>query len=296
MKRISIALCIVGSSVAVRGVAGDCQPGRVITTYDPATGELKGNSANVPGNDLNGDGKLDISDILLGLRLLFLGGPAPCPLLLGPSAAEAIRKPCKDALASCELTLQQIQADLQQCRADLLQTQEELRQCRLEPACPPGEALPATGQAICLDGNGTEIPCDLDGSCPGQDGAYQAGCPRAGRFVDNGDGTINDLCAGLVWQKNTTELPWCDALSYCETLSLAGHDDWRLPNVNELESLVDFGAPLPNLDPVFNGSGNFWTSTSGSGDAAFRISFGPGEIILEAKSVANHFRAVRTRP
>jgi hypothetical protein len=34
---------------------------------------------------------------------------------------------------------------------------------------------------------------------------------------------------------------WCAALSYCEGLTLAGSDDWRLPNVRELESLIDYG-------------------------------------------------------
>ena len=107
-----------------------------------------------------------------------------------------------------------------------------------------GSSLPATGQTTCYDTEGNVINCG-SAEWPGQDGFYQAGCPSAGRFVDNGDGTVTDSCTGLVWQKDTAdingdgtidlddELTWQDALKYCDGLSFAGHDDWRLPNVRE---------------------------------------------------------------
>lgn len=61
-------------------------------------------------------------------------------------------------------------------------------------------------------------------------------------FVDNGDGTISDLATGLMWQLkddgNTRD--WQTALDYAEHLELAGYDDWRLPNIKELQSLVDY--------------------------------------------------------
>jgi hypothetical protein len=60
-------------------------------------------------------------------------------------------------------------------------------------------------------------------------------------LIDNGNGTVTDTGSGLMWQKATAPgtYTWQAALSYCENLSLAGHSDWRLPNRNELESLVD---------------------------------------------------------
>lgn len=78
-------------------------------------------------------------------------------------------------------------------------------------------------------------------------------------FVDNGNGTITDLATGLMWQQsddgNTRD--WEDALSYAEGLSLGGHDDWRLPNPKELQSIVDYTrtpsvTSSPAIDPLFN--------------------------------------------
>lgn len=82
------------------------------------------------------------------------------------------------------------------------------------------------------------------------------------RFVDNGDGTVSDLATGLQWAKadSPTEMNWEQALAYAEGLTLAGHDDWRLPNAKELQSIVDYTrAPDatipaqrgPAIDPIF---------------------------------------------
>lgn len=64
------------------------------------------------------------------------------------------------------------------------------------------------------------------------------------RYVVN-NGTVTDAYTGLIWEQNSSEkaLTWEEALAYCENLSLAGNTDWRLPNINELNSLVDY-----NLD------------------------------------------------
>ncbi len=61
-------------------------------------------------------------------------------------------------------------------------------------------------------------------------------------FVDNGDGTISDLTTGLMWMKNDygKKIMWKEALAYCENLEFAGYDDWRLPNVKELQSIIDY--------------------------------------------------------
>jgi len=83
------------------------------------------------------------------------------------------------------------------------------------------------------------------------------------RFVDNGDGTISDLATGLMWTKDDSQegLNWEDALTYAEDLTAAGHDDWRLPNAKELQSLLDYtrapdatepSAVGPAIDPIFN--------------------------------------------
>lgn len=82
----------------------------------------------------------------------------------------------------------------------------------------------------------------------------------------NGDGQITP---------EDDNMPWCEALAYCENLSLAGHDDWRLPNVRELQSVVDYGRVGPASDPVFSAAHphGYWSSTSNAliKDRAWRV-------------------------
>lgn len=81
-------------------------------------------------------------------------------------------------------------------------------------------------------------------------------------------GSLVDIGTGLVWQQahNGTALTWQQSLDYCEGLSLADRDDWRLPNVKELESITDASLALPALSDAFASiSGTtqrFWTSTT----------------------------------
>lgn len=100
---------------------------------------------------------------------------------------------------------------------------------------------------------------------PGGSGGYFALFVRGNQsygindFVDNGDGTINDNATGLMWMQddNGEGTVWQEALDYCETSTIAGYDDWRLPNIKELQSIVVYTrAPDATnsaaLDPIFN--------------------------------------------
>jgi len=107
---------------------------------------------------------------------------------------------------------------------------------------------------------------------------YVRGNPAYGvnHFVDNGDSTVSDLATGLIWQKGDSgaAMNWELALDHAEDLVLAGHDDWRLPNAKELQSIVDYTrAPDavdpsrqgPAIDPVFDITETeswFWTGTT----------------------------------
>ncbi len=185
---------------------------------------------------------------------------------------------------------------------------------RLAPLCTLPEArsgLPATGQTSCfnfVDGLWVEAPCN-DAPCPGQDGSLQAGCPIAGRFVDNGNGTVTDNCTGLMWQQDTADvrdpisntLVWCDAIEYCDKLFFAGYDDWRLPNARELQSIVDYGRQEPAIDPVFAALPQYyWSSTTylqGNNDA-WGVGFNVGYVGIRPKAgdfdfSYNSVRAVR---
>ena len=86
-------------------------------------------------------------------------------------------------------------------------------------------------------------------------------------FQDNGDGTVTDRATGLMWMKVDSgrlragrnrdgKLNWQEALAWAENLVYAGYSDWRLPNVKELQSIVDYTrSPATTssaaIDPVF---------------------------------------------
>jgi len=99
--------------------------------------------------------------------------------------------------------------------------------------------LPQSGQMQCYDTTDTEIPC----AGSGQDGDIRAGVawPEP-RFTVSGD-CVTDNLTGLMWVKSPDSITrqWDIALSYANNLVLCGYDDWRLPNINELRSLVHSG-------------------------------------------------------
>ncbi|MFI3258271.1 MAG: DUF1566 domain-containing protein, partial [Spirochaetales bacterium] len=92
------------------------------------------------------------------------------------------------------------------------------------------------------------------------------------QFVDNGDGTTTDNATGLMW--STLDLgvavDWEEALALCENAELAGYTDWRLPDVKELQSIVDYSGVYPAINHDYfectelpeNENYYFWTSTS----------------------------------
>ncbi|MFH1187747.1 MAG: DUF1566 domain-containing protein [bacterium] len=112
----------------------------------------------------------------------------------------------------------------------------------------------------------------LDGSlfCESKE-SYSFVCAVRGKqqsniFMNNNDGTITDTSTGLMWQQAITEkMIWEDAINYCENLSLGGYSDWRLPNKNELQSIVDYSCYSPAINltyfPDTPETGIFWSST-----------------------------------
>ena len=84
--------------------------------------------------------------------------------------------------------------------------------------------------------------------------------------MDNGDGTITDVNTGLMWEKqsnrdgsvhDTSNLyTWDQAFSghvaTLNTMSFAGHTDWRVPNLRELQSIANYQNSNPAVSPAFN--------------------------------------------
>ena len=115
-------------------------------------------------------------------------------------------------------------------------------------------------------------------------------------FFDNGDGTVTHLKTGLMWI--TTAASTFDPKSAASTFSSAGHNDWRLPTISELFTIVEFQAYNPAINvtifPVGSNISGYW---SGSTDAADpRYSWGIasyGQSYNNTRAVALLFRLVR---
>jgi len=114
-----------------------------------------------------------------------------------------------------------------------------------------------TGQNQCYTLFGEPADCATDGK--GQDGSLRMGVPwPEPRFNDNGDGTVTDNLTGLIWLRDGNAFgtrPWQEAMDLCNSLcsGQAGLSDgskkgeWRLPNINELRSLEDYGQHTPAI-------------------------------------------------
>ncbi len=160
--------------------------------------------------------------------------------------------------------------------------------------------LPATVQTQCWDAAGTLRTC----ADTGEDGEHQIGAALPSpRFTINADSTVTDNLTSLIWAPdanlmvtrdpkfdndltvNNGRVTWQHALDYVALLnseSYLGHNDWRLPNINELESLRDrryFNPCVSNTngaakcsnsnDPFTNViSDDYWSSTSYVANAA----------------------------
>lgn len=162
------------------------------------------------------------------------------------------------------------------------------------------------------------------------DGTVQAG--KTLKYKDNGDRTITDQVTGLIWEKKCENSATCptndlhnvfrsfqwsnfgaetiwDWLDDLNAANFAGHDDWRIPNVKELQSIVDYEEADPSIDPVFGPTfGMYWSSTTTSVSStghAWGVGFGGdgvesfggfdnGSVRALLKSVGNgSVRAVR---
>jgi hypothetical protein len=154
-------------------------------------------------------------------------------------------------------------------------------------------SLPQTCQTVCY--------------AVGDDGDLMVGVawPELRFLVCTGieSGCIVDRLTGCMWQRDTSEkvLKWVDAITYTKELSLGGHKDWRLPNIIELETLINAGEH--DNDTWLNGQGfvspphrrGFWSSTTSAQDTykAWYIDLKSGYSYYTNKDNYSYVRAVR---
>jgi hypothetical protein len=155
-----------------------------------------------------------------------------------------------------------------------------------EPATGPGSTMKTLDDLYILAGQRSRPAKtgQTTGYASGDDGDLEKGVAWPNpRFTDNGNGTVTDNLTGLIWLKtaNCFSLQtWANALSAANTLNSGecGLTDgsaeraWRLPNVREMQSLIDYsrynfalpsGHPFTNVENAF-----YWTSTALPGSSA----------------------------
>ena len=170
-----------------------------------------------------------------------------------------------------------------------------------------GGGVPKTGQMSCYDVKGRAILCEGTG----QDGEYRVGTKwPTSRFHDNYDGTVTDRLTGLTWLQDADyfgEVRWEEALSKARQLAAGKHGlkdgsrrgDWRLPNIRELFSLIDYGTGdpiIPANHPFENVQrAIYWTNTSliAAPNLAWMMTLGIGPTVFDLKINPNRMWPVR---
>lgn len=157
------------------------------------------------------------------------------------------------------------------------------------------------------------------------DGYYKKGIDRnyTRKELNTTSGIVIDNITGLMWQDeeytqaeataygNDTEIGkaqhWENAKTYCNNLELGGFHDWRLPNINELESIVDYGRARNNpsgslgaISSIFKYVGqagyiNYWSSTEylPQTSKVWSVVFTDGDDYLRDKLKTYYARCVR---
>jgi hypothetical protein len=131
------------------------------------------------------------------------------------------------------------------------------------------------------------------------------------RFTDHGDDTVSDAATGLRWKRCAEGLSgagcasgaaatfiWRNALQRAADADFAGRTDWRLPNKNELESLVERRCYNPAINATFfpnTPSSWFWSASpyAGGPGYAWYVNFGYGSVGNNVKGDAGSVRLVR---
>ena len=189
------------------------------------------------------------------------------------------------------------------------------------------EQLPKkTGQTISYDESGDIIDINdtSDASALRDDGLYEMGQIYEYSYSRNPIGIVTDTITELDWQDDVnTSKPWITqanwdtntpeslvdtsgdtATTYCATLGLGGHSNWRLPSLLELDSLVEYHHPngIATINPIFVNTvttGSYWSATMdvdpNTLNRTWQLRFDSAKDSRRARNANNNVRCVRTK-
>lgn len=129
-----------------------------------------------------------------------------------------------------------------------------------------------------------------------------SGLPNAASYRTDSNEVVVDTVTGLMWQRavDPRSFAWRSAVDYCDKLTLAGHDDWRLPSRIELVSIIDVTRAEPAINPLafpHTPSDWFWSSSTESVNpdgAAWHVYFFFGTPKSDPTNTPYRARCVRT--
>ncbi len=167
--------------------------------------------------------------------------------------------------------------------------------CLGNDPCPPAypcEPVASSGTACLGQYLVTSVP---------DQAAMSGGSTQPPSYSNNGDGTVTDNVTALMWQLNVPTTASCataptdagadatapnectvaEAHAYCASLTLGGHNDWRLPDLIELESILQCTSPAaPYIANAFLPTPpiSFWTASALTSTAGYNwyVDFGAG--------------------
>jgi len=235
---------------------------------------------------------------------------------------EAVLSDCNEGVDKAQFYLAICNTDRGQLQADLATCTNDLAVCEADAV-----SFPASGQTTAFTSeknDGFTGPVAVP-----DDGVVQAGASLS--YTDNGDGTITDDNTGLMWEKKSddgglhdkdnvlywsgngtqeTIWDWLEDVNAEGGTGFAGYHDWRVPNVRELQSIVNYqNIPLP-VSTAFNSNcvagatvltGSctlltyYWSSTTWarSTSLVWGVDFNHGEVVPSDKATGSRVRAVR---
>ncbi|MBV5307888.1 DUF1566 domain-containing protein [Chromatium okenii] len=130
-------------------------------------------------------------------------------------------------------------------------------------------------------------------------------------FVDNADGTVTQSNTGLMWAKcsegqngtncigDAKTMNWSAALTAANNSNLGGYDDWRLPNIKELQALVDYSRYVTAIDTDYfpntpNGDYSwYWSGSPNNAGSAWFVHFSYGYASYLNRNEYSHVRLMR---
>jgi len=118
------------------------------------------------------------------------------------------------------------------------------------------------------------------------------------KFKDSEDSTVTDIATRLIWQKSDAKRDWEAANTYCEELDYANSQDWRLPSIEELRTIVDLTKSDLTIDPIAfpeTKPSLYWSATTFDANYhnAMVVDFSNGDFYSDEKTFSNYVRCVR---